>query len=386
MSNFKFRIERSLSKINKSEWNNCANTNDSYYNPFVSYEFLSALEVSQSINNDTGWFSTYLLAESNQGELLGCVPSFIKNNSNGEYVFDHEWANAYQRSGGSYYPKIQVSIPFTPVTGRRFLVKDRSKDINIISKLSYELSKLTKATNSSSAHVTFLTKKESDILKEVGWLTRKDQQFHWKNNNYKNFDEFLSTLTSRKRKNIKKERSAFEESSIEIEHIEGRDIQKYHWDYFYNFYLDTTIRKWGQAYLNKDFFEIIGETMKNNLLLIMAKKNDHYIAGALNFIGGDRLYGRNWGCTEDHKFLHFELCYYQAIEYAISNKYKYVEAGAQGTHKIARGYSPEITYSAHWMKERNFSDAVEQYLKYEDGEVEKSKKMLESYLPYKKES
>ena len=350
MNNFKFKIEKSLSKINKSEWNNCANTDDSTYNPFVSYEFLNALEVSQSINNDTGWFSTYLLAESNEGELLGCVPSFIKNNSNGEYVFDHEWANAYQRSGGSYYPKIQVSIPFTPVTGRRFLVKDRLKDINIISELSYELSKLTKETNASSAHVTFLTKKESDILKELGWLTRKDQQFHWKNNNYKNFDEFLSTLTSRKRKNIKKERSAFEESSIEIEHIEGRD-----------------------------------DTMKDNLLLIMAKKNDHYIAGALNFIGGDRLYGRNWGCTEDHKFLHFELCYYQAIEYAISNKYKYVEAGAQGTHKIARGYSPDITYSAHWMKERNFSDAVEQYLKYEDGEVEKSKKMLESYLPYKKE-
>ena len=255
----------------------------------------------------------------------------------------------------------------------------------IILNLSNQLIKLTEETGSSSAHITFLTKEETESLKKLGWLIRKDQQFHWKNNNYKNFDEFLLNLNSRKRKNIKKERSIFQESSIEIEHITGDDIEEYHWDYFYNFYLDTTIRKWGQAYLNRDFFKIIGETMQKDILLIMAKNKNKYIAGALNFLSNDTVYGRNWGCTEDHKFLHFVLCYYQAIDFAIANNYKNVEAGAQGTHKISRGYSPETTYSAHWIKEKNFSNAIEEYLKYEVREVEKSKKILETYLPYKKE-
>lgn len=385
MNKFKFRIERSLSNINKIDWNRCANNDISKYNPFLSYEFLNALEKSDSLNPNTGWFPTYLLIENNKKELLGCVPSFIKNNSMGEYVFDHEWANAYQRSGGSYYPKIQISIPFTPVTGKRFLIRDKIDNEEIISNLSQQLSKLTVETGSSSAHITFLTAEEAKVLKDLGWLIRKDQQFHWKNNNYKCFDDFLINLTSRKRKNIKKERAILKGSSIEIEHINGEDICDFHWDHFYNFYLDTTIRKWGTAYLNKDFFKIIGDTMKKNILLIMAKKNNKYIAGALNFIGGDTIYGRNWGCVEDHKFLHFELCYYQAIDFAINNNYKSVEAGAQGTHKISRGYSPEITYSAHWMKEKNFSDAIQEYLKYEVLEVEKSKKILENYLPFKKE-
>ncbi len=385
MNTFKFKIETSLSNIKKADWNSCAKNSSSKSNPFVSYEFLNALERSNSLNNNTGWFSRYLLIEDQNNQIIGCSPSFIKNNSMGEYVFDHEWANAYQRAGGSYYPKIQVSIPFTPVTGRRLLVKDMSKYEEIILNLSNQLIKLTEETGSSSAHITFLTKEETESLKKLGWLIRKDQQFHWKNNNYKNFDEFLLNLNSRKRKNIKKERSIFQESSIEIEHITGNDIEEYHWDYFYNFYLDTTIRKWGQAYLNRDFFKIIGETMQKDILLIMAKNKNKYIAGALNFLSNDTVYGRNWGCTEDHKFLHFELCYYQAIDFAIANNYKNVEAGAQGTHKISRGYSPEITYSAHWIQEKNFSNAIEEYLKYEVREVEKSKKILETYLPYKKE-
>ncbi len=290
MNTFKFKIETSLSNIKKADWNSCAKNSSSKSNPFVSYEFLNALERSNSLNNNTGWFSRYLLIEDQNNQIIGCSPSFIKNNSMGEYVFDHEWANAYQRAGGSYYPKIQVSIPFTPVTGRRLLVKDMSKYEEIILNLSNQLIKLTEETGSSSAHITFLTKEETESLKKLGWLIRKDQQFHWKNNNYKNFDEFLLNLNSRKRKNIKKERSIFQESSIEIEHITGNDIEEYHWDYFYNFYLDTTIRKWGQAYLNRDFFKIIGETMQKDILLIMAKNKNKYIAGALNFLSNDTVY------------------------------------------------------------------------------------------------
>ena len=217
---------------------------------------MDALERSNSLNNNTGWFSNYLLIENEKNEIIGCTPSFVKNNSMGEYVFDHDWANAYHRAGGSYYPKIQVSIPFTPVTGRRLLIKDKFNDKEVILNLSNQLIKLTEITGSSSAHITFLTKGESESLKKLGWLIRKDQQFHWKNNNYKNFDEFLLNLNSRKRKNIKKERSILKESSIEIEHIAGKDIKEHHWDYFYNFYLDTTIRKWGQAYLNLSLIHI----------------------------------------------------------------------------------------------------------------------------------
>ena len=383
MNNFKFKIERSLSKINKSEWNNCANTNDSLYNPFVSYEFLNALEVSQSINNDTGWFSTYLLAESNEGELLGCVPSFIKNNSNGEYVFDHEWANAYQRSGGSYYPKIQVSIPFTPVTGRRFLVKDRLKDINIISELSYELSKLTKETNASSAHVTFLTKKESDILKELGWLTRKDQQFHWKNNNYKSFDDFLKTLSSRKRKVIKKERLCIDSNNLKIKLLIGDKITPEHWDFFYQCYLNTTGRKWGSAYLTKDFFLELSKTLADKILLIVALKEEKMVASAINFLSSTHLYGRLWGTMYDIPYLHFELCYYQAIDYAIANNIKIVEAGAQGEHKLQRGYMPEKIWSLHWIKDQQFSKAINKYLDQEISLTNKQKKDLEQFAPFK---
>jgi predicted N-acyltransferase len=384
MENYTFKVKSSLSDINKDNWNSCANNNQNEYNPFISYEFLYALEKSHSINHNTGWNSSYLILENEKKEILGCMPSFIKTNSMGEYVFDHDWANAYHRTGNSYYPKIQVSIPYTPVTGRRFLIKDELSYMKIIEGLSSKLLGLVEQIKASSAHITFLTKEEAGILKRLGWLIRKDQQFHWKNNNYNCFDDFLNELSSRKRKNIKKERQLFNDSSIEIEHITGEDIQEFHWDFFYKFYLDTTMKKWGQAYLNVEFFKMIGRSMKENILLVMAKRKNKYIAGALNFIGSNNLYGRNWGCIEDHKFLHFELCYYQAIEFAIKNNLKIVEAGAQGTHKISRGYSPETTYSAHWIREKNFSDAIEEYLKYEIKEVEKSKKILETYLPYKR--
>ena len=383
MKKFSFKIETSLNNIDEKRWNICASNNKGF-NPFNSYQFLKALESSNSINNNSGWNSAYIIIENNKNEAVAFVPSYLKTNSSGEYVFDYEWANAYHRAGGQYYPKLQISIPYTPVTGSRFLIDETYNYDEILEYISSEIISICPKIEASSAHITFLTKKESQKLEKLGWLIRKDQQFHWENKNYNTFSDFLSTLSSRKRKNIKKERSKFIDSDIKIEHLTKDKINDEHWDYFYEFYIDTTTRKWGQDYLKKEFFNNIGSTMKNEILLIMAKKDNQYIAGALNFLGKNTIYGRNWGSLVDYKFLHFELCYYQAIEYAIKNKIKIVEAGAQGTHKISRGYSPVITYSAHWMKERNFHEAVKKYLDYEVLEVEKSKKILENYLPYKK--
>ena len=383
MKKFSFKIETSLNNIDEKKWNLCASSNRDF-NPFNSYQFLKALESSNSINSNSGWNSAYIIIKNNMNQIVAFVPSYLKTNSSGEYVFDYEWANAYHRAGGKYYPKLQISIPYTPVTGSRFLIDETFNYDEIMEYISSEIISICPKIQASSAHITFLTKKESQKLEKLGWLIRKDQQFHWKNNNYDTFYDFLNTLSSRKRKNIKKERSKFIDSDINIEHLTKDKISDEHWDYFYKFYIDTTTRKWGQDYLKKEFFNKIGITMKNEILLIMAKKDNKYIAGALNFLGKNTIYGRNWGSLVDYKFLHFELCYYQAIEYAIKNKIKTVEAGAQGTHKISRGYSPVITYSAHWMKERNFHEAIKKYLDYEVLEVEKSKKILENYLPYKK--
>ena len=383
MKKFSFKIETSLNNIDEKRWNVCASNNKDF-NPFNSYQFLKALETSNSINNNSGWNSAYIIIENNKNEAVAFVPSYLKTNSSGEYVFDYEWANAYHRAGGQYYPKLQISIPYTPVTGSRFLIDETYNYDEILEYISSEIISICPKIEASSAHITFLTKKESQKLEKLGWLIRKDQQFHWENKSYNTFSDFLSSLSSRKRKNIKKERSKFVDNDIKIEHLTKDKINDEHWDRFYEFYIDTTTRKWGQDYLKKEFFNNIGSTMKNEILLIMAKKDNQYIAGALNFLGKNTIYGRNWGSLVDYKFLHFELCYYQAIEYAIKNKIKIVEAGAQGTHKISRGYSPVITYSAHWMKERNFHEAVKKYLDYEVLEVEKSKKILENYLPYKK--
>ena len=383
MKKFSFKIETSLNNIDEKKWNLCASSNRDF-NPFNSYQFLKALESSNSINSNSGWNSAYIIIKNNMNQIVAFVPSYLKTNSSGEYVFDYEWANAYHRAGGKYYPKLQISIPYTPVTGSRFLIDETFNYDEIMEYISSEIISICPKIEASSAHITFLTKKESQKLEKLGWLIRKDQQFHWKNNNYDTFSDFLNSLSSRKRKNIKKERLKFIDNDINIEHLTKDKISDEHWDYFYEFYIDTTTRKWGQDYLKKDFFYKIGSTMKNEILLIMAKKGNKYIAGALNFLGKNTIYGRNWGSLVDYKFLHFELCYYQAIEYAIKNKIKTVEAGAQGTHKISRGYTPVITYSAHWMKERNFHEAVKKYLDYEVLEVEKSKKILENYLPYKK--
>ena len=376
-------VENSIENIGKKNWNNCANHEASRYNPFVSYEFLNALEKSNSVNGDSGWYTSFFVAKDKDDKIIGCTPAYLKNNSSGEYVFDYSWAEAYQRVGRSYYPKLQISIPFTPVSTPKLLTKDQN-DIDTKVFMLQAIEDFCSEHAISSAHLTFLNEKELNTLQNKKWLIRTDQQFHWFNDNYNDFNDFLSDLSSRKRKNIKKERDEANKNGLVIETLNHKEIQEFHWDEFYKFYIDTSMRKWGQPYLNRDFFSLIGQTLSENILLIMVKNNNKYIAGALNFIGGDTIYGRNWGCIEDHKNLHFEVCYYRAIDFAINNKLKKVEAGAQGAHKISRGYQPSKTYSAHWIKDVDFFEAISNYLKDERVYIQENIEKLNEYIPFKK--
>ena len=376
-------VENSIENIGKKNWNNCANHEASSYNPFVSYEFLNALEKSNSVNGDSGWYTSFFVAKDNDDKIIGCTPAYLKNNSSGEYVFDYSWAEAYQRVGRSYYPKLQISIPFTPVSTPKLLTKDQN-DIDTKVFMLQAIEDFCSEHAISSAHLTFLNEKELNTLQNKKWLIRTDQQFHWFNDNYNDFNDFLSDLSSRKRKNIKKERDEANKNGLVIETLNHKEIQEFHWDEFYKFYIDTSMRKWGQPYLNRDFFSLIGQTLSENILLIMVKNNNKYIAGALNFIGGDTIYGRNWGCIEDHKNLHFEVCYYRAIDFAINNKLKKVEAGAQGAHKISRGYQPSKTFSAHWIKDIDFFEAISNYLKDERVYIQENIEKLNEYIPFKK--
>jgi|TARA_B100001540_G_scaffold64952_1_gene58395 predicted N-acyltransferase len=376
-------VENSIENIGKKNWNNCANHEASSYNPFVSYEFLNALEKSNSVNGDSGWYTSFFVAKDKDDKIIGCTPAYLKNNSSGEYVFDYSWAEAYQRVGRSYYPKLQISIPFTPVSTPKLLTKDQN-DIDTKVFMLQAIEDFCSEHAISSAHLTFLNEKELNTLQNKKWLIRTDQQFHWFNDNYNDFNDFLSDLSSRKRKNIKKERDEANKNGLVIETLNHKEIQEFHWDEFYKFYIDTSMRKWGQPYLNRDFFSLIGQTLSENILLIMVKNNNKYIAGALNFIGGDTIYGRNWGCIEDHKNLHFEVCYYRAIDFAINNKLKKVEAGAQGAHKISRGYQPSKTFSAHWIKDIDFFEAISNYLKDERVYIQENIEKLNEYIPFKK--
>ena len=376
-------VENSIENIGKKNWNNCANHEALSYNPFVSYEFLNALEKSNSVNGDSGWYTSFFVAKDNDDKIIGCTPAYLKNNSSGEYVFDYSWAEAYQRVGRSYYPKLQISIPFTPVSTPKLLTKDQH-DIDTKVFMLQAIEDFCSEHAISSAHLTFLNEKELNTLQNKKWLIRTDQQFHWFNDNYNDFNDFLSDLSSRKRKNIKKERDEANKNGLVIETLNHKEIQEFHWDEFYKFYIDTSMRKWGQPYLNRDFFSLIGQTLSENILLIMVKNNNKYIAGALNFIGGDTIYGRNWGCIEDHKNLHFEVCYYRAIDFAINNKLKKVEAGAQGAHKISRGYQPSKTFSAHWIKDIDFFEAISNYLKDERVYIQENIEKLNEYIPFKK--
>ena len=390
---YQIRVLASLDQIERDQWNSlapqCANPDVNSpprpANPFLSHEFLYALEKSGSANAETGWLGQHLILESDDGTPLGALPCYLKNHSQGEYVFDHGWADAFMRAGGDYYPKLQCCIPFTPATGPRLLVPEGNKSEIAKLALAQGLRQLTERHGASSAHVTFIAKEESDFFASQGFLQRTDQQFHWRNRDFTDFDDFLSSLSSRKRKNIKKERkTALEPASIEIEHITGDQLTEEIWDIFFQFYMDTGSRKWGRPYLTREFYTLIGQSMADQILLIMAKRDGRYVAGAINFIGDDCLYGRHWGCVEDHPLLHFEVCYYQAIEFAIANNLATVEAGAQGDHKLSRGYEPVTTHSAHWIAHPGLRDAVGDYLEQERQHVEMENEALMTHSPFRK--
>ncbi len=377
------RVIDSLASVDPVAWDACANPEDIAYNPFVSHAFLHALEESGSATRRTGWLGQHLLLEDGEGCLAGCMPLYLKNHSRGEYVFDHGWANALENAGGRYYPKLQCSVPFTPATGPRLLtpagpIREDAEDMLLAGAVE-----LAKRHNVSSLHITFMPERQWMRAGELGLLQRTDQQFHWFNRGYRSFGDFLADLSSRKRKMIRKEREKALENGIEIECITGSDLNEDHWDAFYAFYMDTGSRKWGTPYLTREFFSLIGERMARDTLLVMARRNGRYIAGALNFIGGDALYGRNWGAIEHHPFLHFECCYYRAIDFAIERGLARVEAGAQGEHKLARGYLPTRTHSAHWIANASFREAVAEYLTRERLYVDRDIATLGEYAPFR---
>jgi predicted N-acyltransferase len=361
-----------------------ANTSNPAANPFVIHAFLSALERSGSATPRTGWAPQHLVAETASGEILGAVPCYLKSHSRGEYVFDHGWADAYERAGGSYYPKLQVSVPFTPATGPRLLVKPSPHADAVRETLATGLLALCQHHEASSVHVTFLPRADCDWLGSKGFLKRTDQQFHWRNEGYGSFEDFLAALASRKRKAIRRERRDAVDSGITIHQLTGRDLTEAVWDDFFAFYMDTGSRKWGRPYLTRKFFSLIGESMADRILLVMAKRDGRYIAGAINFIGADTLFGRHWGAIEHHPFLHFELCYYQAIDFAIANRLATVEAGAQGEHKLARGYVPVTTYSSHYIADPALRRAIADYLKHERAYVDAAGRELDAMTPFRK--
>ncbi|CCD94392.1 conserved hypothetical protein [Bradyrhizobium sp. ORS 375] len=383
-----------MSEIPAAAWDACANPAGRLtpgssaacglaYNPFVSHAFLSACEASGSATIRTGWAPRHLVAKLGE-EILGVVPCYLKSHSQGEYVFDRGWADAYERAGGRYYPKLQVSVPFTPATGPRLLIRPDQDREMIGNALAQGLKALCGISEASSVHVTFAKQAEWELLAAQGFLQRTDQQFHWHNQGFSSFDDFLATMNSRHRKSIKRERRDALAAGITIHWLTGKDITEDAWDAFFDFYMDTGSRKWGRPYLNRKFFSLIGETMANDVLLVMAKREGRWIAGAINFIGSDTLFGRNWGAIEHHPFLHFEVCYYQAIDFAIQHKLAVVEAGAQGEHKIVRGYLPQTTYSAHYIADRGLRRAIDDYLKRERAYVEQAGRELAESGPFRK--
>ncbi|QTN34506.1 GNAT family N-acetyltransferase [Cognatishimia activa] len=376
------QLHRSLAEIAPEDWDACARADFKRpVDPFTTYRFLKALEDSGSVGPGTGWQPQYLTAHAGS-ELIAVAPLYAKGHSQGEYVFDHNWAHAYQNAGGRYYPKLQIAVPFTPATGRRFLTKPGYEEIGQAALVQGAL-QIGEQNQLSSLHVTFCTDQEVEIGREMGLLHRTGQQFHWVNEEYADFDDFLATLSSRKRKNIRKERKQAQAFGGEIRSYTGDQIQPEHWDAIWAFYQDTGSRKWGTPYLTRDFFEIAHQTLRDDVLLIMAEIDGSPIAGAMNMIGAETLFGRYWGCIQDHACLHFEICYYQAIEWAIANGLRRVEAGAQGEHKLARGYLPVQTHSLHWMADQGFSDAVAQYLVAERDAVAQEIEILTSYGPFR---
>jgi len=405
---------RSIGEITAGDWNSCANpmgnsssksssiealaqpsnktgatveknNKEQSYNPFISHAFLSSLEDSGSVGGRSGWQAQHLLVKTTEGTLLGAAPCYAKSHSRGEYVFDRGWAEAYERAGGAYYPKLQVAVPFTPATGRRLLVRPGAQADIARQGLAAGLVELARLCDASGVHVTFATEEECAFLGERGFLRRTDQQFHWANSGYSTFDDFLVALSARKRKTIKRERRDAVAADVTVHRLTGSDLTESVWDAFFQFYMETGSRKWGRPYLTRSFYSLAGERMGDRILLVMAKRAGRWIAGAINFIGSDTLFGRHWGAIENHPFLHFEVCYYQAIDYAIAHKLDFVEAGAQGEHKIARGYMPRITHSAHYIADPGLRRAIADYLVRERAYVEAAGAELATLAPYRKD-
>lgn len=374
------RIHGSIAEIPAEDWDACAGD----INPTVSHVFLNALEESGSVGARTGWAPQHLSFSNPAGRLLGAVPLYLKSHSYGEYIFDWGWADAYERAGGRYYPKLLCAVPFTPVPGPRLLT---APDAPAETKghLIAGMVELARQRKLSSLHINFPDAAEADALDEAGFLKRIGQQFHWNNDGYRDFDGYLAALNSRKRKAVKKERREALEGGIEIEVLTGPDLTPRVWDAFFRLYLATTDRKWGSAYLTRRFFALIGERMPDKLVLVMARRRAEYIAGAFNILGRDTIYGRNWGAPREYRFLHFECCYYRAIEFAIAHGLKRVEAGAQGPHKLQRGYLPVPIYSAHWIPDPGFRRAVASFLDRERGMVEEKIEQLAEFSPFRHE-
>ena len=376
----KCELVSSLADVNRNEWDSLNTSN----HPFTSYDFLNSLEMSESVTAKTGWNPQHIIIKNNTGNIIGASPNYLKMHSYGEYIFDHAWANAFENAGGQYYPKLLSAIPFTPATGPRVLIDPKSPDNDKIFELIINMFEIIVQNNNlSSAHLNFITDKLNKKLKNEKWIKRKGLQFHWHNRDYNSFDDFLSKLKSSKRKAIRKERRSILNNNLIIQKVTGNELNSEMWDSFYDFYLNTINKKWGGAYLTKSFFYLINKTMKNKIFLIIARQNNKIVAGALNFIGSNTLYGRNWGSIVDIPFLHFELCYYQAMEYAIDNNIKTVEAGAQGHHKIQRGYIAQSTYSRHLIQNESFAKAIRNFVQLEEKEIDRQIQLInEQGSPY----
>jgi predicted N-acyltransferase len=374
------RIVEHINEIPADQWDACTGGR----NPFVGHAFLNALEESESVDPRTGWMPQHLVVDGADGKVIACAPLYLKSHSHGEYVFDWGWADAYERAGGDYYPKLQSAVPFTPATGPRLLVRTGAPDA-YYDVLIAGMVQLAKNYRVSSLHVTFPPEDQWRRMGEAGFLLRTAKQFHWRNQGYETFNDFLATLQSRKRKAIRKERREVAEQGVKLSALTGDDIKSRHWDAFFEFYMDTAGRKWGRPYLNREFFARLGDTMSHLAVLVVAEDDGELVAGALNLRGEDTLFGRNWGCTKEFRYLHFEACYYQAIDFAIEHRLEWVEAGAQGPHKIQRGYLPRETYSAHWIENQSFRDAVENFLRQERQENDREIGAMMEYSPYRKD-
>ena len=380
----------SLTEIDAADWDACAcpeaagETGDGGRpaDPFTTHRFLLALEESGSVGPGTGWQPAYLVAEA-AGGTIAVAPLYAKRHSQGEYVFDHNWAHAWEAAGGSYYPKLQIAVPFTPATGGRFLARPGFEELGMAALLQGAV-RIAADNELSSLHVTFCTEAEALAGERLGLMRRTGQQFHWEDDAYGDWDGFLASLSSRKRKTLRRERAEANAFDGEVRMLTGDEIEPHHWDAFWRFYQDTGRRKWGQPYLTRRFFDIAHERLRGDMLMILAERGGTPFAGALNFIGRSTLYGRYWGCTAHHPMLHFELCYYRAIDWALAHGLSRVEAGAQGEHKLARGYLPVATHSLHWIGDAGFREAVARYLEAERAAVDREIEVLTAYGPFRR--